>query len=269
MSELGAFCWEDVIVETKDGERFPNLGIKQSKTDALRDGIVRSLVEVDSCLRPVKTFPLWKEMSCDSGNETSNVFVAQLRNRLSGIMKTAALANGVFDSRIDTHSLRAGGATAIYTQGVPLGVIQRWGRWKSLTPHQYLRRDDSALNHLSEIVVRSHGLLECLKLMIKNVKQTRFQDIVTMADKDASIPPKSATLEAAQFLPNGRFRAGGGFNSQSDYSDDLPFSPSDFPPYTASPDGTMQGTRPLTKREKQEKKEKEDSDPNDVNTTKV
>ena len=76
-------------------------------------------------------------------------------------------ANGVFDQRIDTHSLRGGGATALYTQGVPLGVIQRWGRWQSLTFHQYLRHDASALNRLSETFVRSHGLLECLKLMTK------------------------------------------------------------------------------------------------------
>ena len=208
VSELGALFWEDISIETKDGERFLNLGIKQSKTDVLRDGIVRSLIEVDSCIRPLKTFLLWKEMSCDSGNEKSNVFGAQLRNRLSGIMKTAALDKGVFDARIDTHSLRAGGATALYTQGVPLDVIQRWGRWKSLTPHQYLWRDASALNNLSEIVVSSHGLSECLRMVNKNVKQTRFQDSVTMVENDASALPKPTTLGAAQFLPNDRFRAG-------------------------------------------------------------
>ena len=94
-------------------------------------------------------------------------------------MKTAALANGVFDARIDTHSLRAGGATALYTKGVPLDVIQRWGRWESLPFHQYLWRDASALNHLSEIVVRTHGLLECLTLMNKTLNKFVFMIVQT------------------------------------------------------------------------------------------
>ena len=51
------------------------------------------------------------------------------------------MADGVFDRRIDTHILRAGGATAMYTQGAHLDAMHRWGRWKSLAPHQYSRYD--------------------------------------------------------------------------------------------------------------------------------
>ena len=55
-----------------------------------------------------------------------------------------------------------------------------------------------------------------------------------------------------------------------DESDATAFSPSDLPPYTASPTDTMHGTRMLTKREKQEKQEKkEESDQTDRDTTKV
>lgn len=115
------------------------------------------MVEVDSVLRPVKTFLLWTEMPCDSVNEQNTVSGVNLRTRVSSVMKMAA--NGVFGRRIDTHSLRAGGASALYTQGVPFDVIQRWVRWDSLTFHQYLRRDASALNHLSAIAVKPRGLL--------------------------------------------------------------------------------------------------------------
>ena len=114
-------------------------------------------------------------MSCDIANGGTRIFGVNLRTRVSSIMKLDASANGVLDQRIDTHSLRAGGATALYTQGVPLDAIQRRGRWKSLTFHQYLRHGASALNHLSEAVVRSHGLLGCLELTNKPVKKTRFQ----------------------------------------------------------------------------------------------
>ena len=120
ISELEALTWEDIAVETKDNQRFSTLRIRQSKTDVSRDGITRSLVEVDSCLCPVKAFLAWEEMSRDSSNERNTVFGVNLRTRVSAVVKLAALANGVMGNRIDTHSLRPGGATALYTQGIPL-----------------------------------------------------------------------------------------------------------------------------------------------------
>ena len=112
---------------------------KQSKTDVFKDGVLRSLAVVDTVLCPVQTSQTWKRLASNKGGEKSCVIGDRLRDRVSAIMKTAALANGVRDQMIDTHILRAGGATALYTQGVPLDVIQRWGRWVSLTPPpQYL-----------------------------------------------------------------------------------------------------------------------------------
>ena len=99
---------------------------------------------------------------------------ARLRERASSIMEADALANGVHGKRIDTHSPRAGGATALYTQGAPLDVIQRWGRRKSLTFHHYLRRDATALNKLSEVFVKSDGFSKCLRLTNDRPKSVSF-----------------------------------------------------------------------------------------------
>ena len=100
----------------KGGKRYTDVRAKQSKADVFKDGVVRSLVEADSCLCQLKTFLMWKEMSCDSAIGQSNVFGAQLRTRLSGIVKTASLANGVFDSRIDTPKFtRRRGAFFLYS----------------------------------------------------------------------------------------------------------------------------------------------------------
>ena len=269
ISELENLKWGDMSVGIKDGKRYLSIKIKQSKTDVFRDGVVRSLVEVDSVLCPVKTFLEWKEMSYDTNNEKGNVFGINLRARVSAVMKTAALANGVFGQRIDTHSLRAGGATALYTQGVPLDVIQRWGRWKSLTFHQYLWHDATALRHLSEVMVQSSGLIDCLRLMNKTVPKVRFQDTSTMEGKPVT-EGDPVSLPTSLFLPNERYTAGGRKGANMDESDATAFSPSDLPPYTASPTDVMHGTRMLTKREKQEKQEKkEDSDNTDRDTTKV
>lgn len=74
-------------------------------------------------------------------------------------------------------------------------------------------------------------------------------------------------MDTSLFLPNGSFRAGG---FQSGESEGPPFSPSDLPPCTSSPDDIMHGTRKLTKREKREKLEKnEEIDPGDLSNTKV
>ena len=48
-------------------------------------------------------------MAFGEGDEKSCIFGARLMERASEVMKTAALANGVRDQRIDTHNLRAGG----------------------------------------------------------------------------------------------------------------------------------------------------------------
>ena len=86
---------------------------------------------------------------------------ANLRASLSAAMKSAAKANGVSDQRIDTHSMRAGGANALYARGGPIDLIQRWCSWASLTFRQYIWRDSAALNRLSEIAAESHVLLGC------------------------------------------------------------------------------------------------------------
>ena len=41
-------------------------------------------------------------------------------------------------SPFDTHSLRAGGASAAANAGVPDGLFQRHGRWKSISADGYV-----------------------------------------------------------------------------------------------------------------------------------
>ena len=143
---------------------FPPIRTKQSKPDIFRDGILRSMAGIDSSIFPVKPFVGWKTMSFNTGGEQSPILGPKLRGRVSGVMDTAAMANGVVDKSIDARSLSAGGAAAWYTQGHPFDVIQRWGSWKSMTFHQYLRRDATAIGKQPEIADRSHGLLKCHRL---------------------------------------------------------------------------------------------------------
>ena len=132
ISELGALKWEDMAVDSRGGKRFPPIRIKKPTTDIFRGGIARSLAAVDSALCPVETFTTWKEIPRGSGNGENCVSGCNLRTRVSHAMKMEDSPN-VFSIRESIPIAYACGATAMYTQGVPLDVIQRWGRWKSLT----------------------------------------------------------------------------------------------------------------------------------------
>ena len=133
-------------------------------------------------------------MRRDSSTEKNLVFGANSRSRVDAVVKTAAMANGASDQRIYTHSLRAGGATALYTQGVPIDVTQRGGRWESLTPHQYTRRDAESLNRLAEVVAKSHGLSDRLRLLNKNSNQLSLQQ--TPSTMGESMPETSAETQS-------------------------------------------------------------------------
>ena len=262
ISEIEAHRWDDISVDMKNGESYLSIRIRKSKTDIFKDGILRPLIDIDSVLRPSKTFQEWKRMEFMSGGEQSIVFWPRLRERVSAITKTDAMANGVYGKRIDTHSLRSGGATALYSQGVPLGVIQRWGRWKSLTFHQYLWRDAAALDALSEVIVKSRGSIHCLKLMNKEPKSASFQqNSETMVDAKEDVPKADRSVATALFLPNDRFAACSAISDPCAGLDSSVFSASDFTAYTASPSDhvtTFHGSRPLKNQEKIEKREKDE-----------
>ena len=60
------------------------------------------------------------------------------REDLQQILTRAAEACGDDPSRIGSHSLRFGGATALWAATGDSALVQRWGRWKSDAFHGYL-----------------------------------------------------------------------------------------------------------------------------------
>jgi len=61
---------------------------------------------------------------------------------LRSVVKGIALTLGLDPSQYSTHSLRAGGATDLFTQRVPYYVIKKKGRWKSEAALVYYRDDE-------------------------------------------------------------------------------------------------------------------------------
>ena len=57
---------------------------------------------------------------------------------LQAVISRAAVACGDDPSRMGSHSLRFGGATALWAAFRDSALVQRWGRWQSEAFHGYL-----------------------------------------------------------------------------------------------------------------------------------
>jgi len=60
------------------------------------------------------------------------------REEIQHILELGAIALGINAERMGSHSLRIGGATALYHTVQDLEKVKRFGRWKSDAFHGYL-----------------------------------------------------------------------------------------------------------------------------------
>ncbi|KAG2934200.1 hypothetical protein PC110_g14296 [Phytophthora cactorum] len=88
------------------------------------------------------------EALCATG--TGKVLAA---NRLSEVIKNAAVALGSEPSRFGTHSMRSGGATAMFVAGVDRLMIKS-GRWTSDAYERYTRMNDMVSRSLAQQMSR-------------------------------------------------------------------------------------------------------------------
>ncbi|KAE9029503.1 hypothetical protein PR001_g11495 [Phytophthora rubi] len=73
-------------------------------------------------------------------------------------VKQAAQAAGEEPDRYGTHSMRSGGATALFTAGIDRLAIKRFGRWKSDAYERYTRIDGQVLSGLAANLISSNHL---------------------------------------------------------------------------------------------------------------
>ena len=63
------------------------------------------------------------------------------RETLQAVLREAALATGTSPDSIGSHSLRFGGASALWSAYHDTGLVKRWGRWASDSFHTYVWED--------------------------------------------------------------------------------------------------------------------------------
>ena len=83
-------------------------------------------------------------------------------------MKWASAANGIPSAVVNTHSLRAGGATALFAAGLDWISIQRWGRWRSFIFHEYIWHDAGRFLHFGDRIASTSGLNKYLAEVAPN-----------------------------------------------------------------------------------------------------
>ena len=81
------------------------------------------------------------------------------RSRIQELLGMAASACGVDPERMGSHSLRIGGATALYKAGVDVETIKRIGRWSSSAVHSYLWDTHERQRGMAERMVQPDGML--------------------------------------------------------------------------------------------------------------
>ena len=114
------------------------IAIRHSKTDQYNEGNYKTLKAVPVPVCPVKAMARLITLQEWGAGSEERVFGKWLRNRLSAILRLVGSAIGVPASGIGNHSLRPGGATAMWREGYDIEAIKRQGSWKSASSQGYL-----------------------------------------------------------------------------------------------------------------------------------
>ena len=163
---------------------FITIFIRQSKTDRQRRGTFRTSYGADSTLCPVKAAV--RSIAAKRGRYGDNdvLFPERAIGRIRDHLRLAARIFGLPEHRLSCHSIRSGGATSLFVSGIPLSDIQRFGRWRSIVFHEYLRLDDLQYRHLISSIANAEGLTEQLRLAVDSAPQTQFADQMPEGEED-------------------------------------------------------------------------------------
>ncbi|POM81652.1 Hypothetical protein PHPALM_349 [Phytophthora palmivora] len=132
---------------SKDQATFASIRFRGSKIDQVGVGTTRTLERSGS---------RWLSPTLAARELVRHGWRIGLGNEdhlCSTAIKAAAVAVGENPTQNATHSMRSGGATALFSSGVDRLAIKHFGRWKSDAYEQYARIDNVTLTGLAEAVV--------------------------------------------------------------------------------------------------------------------
>jgi len=77
------------------------------------------------------------------------------REEVQAILQIAAEKTGAEPGEYGTHSLRFGGASALWAAFHDTGLVKRWGRWATDCFHTYLWEDRKGAEGIAEAMAAS------------------------------------------------------------------------------------------------------------------
>ncbi|CAK0861117.1 unnamed protein product [Prorocentrum cordatum] len=150
----------------KDGKRVPSfqdademvIYIKGSKTDQLNVGTVRNHYRAGTTLCPIAAMERLQAhhpQRIKGHRGTAAPFPLGVQHFLT----VAGLAAGLSREEIGSHSLRIGGATAMYHVTEDLSRVRQFGRWQSDAFHGYLWESHEPMKGISGKMARDTSSL--------------------------------------------------------------------------------------------------------------
>ena len=146
-----------------------SLHLAGSKTDWLNQGTVRTHGKLDEdhpnvqiCVvrnlqNLFKLYPAkaYKNLNLPFARWENDLLITAFR--VTFLIKTAAKANGLDPNDYTLHSLRSGGATALYRETGDLDLVGRFGRWKGRSIHGYLWESHQMLIGIASMMTKEEG----------------------------------------------------------------------------------------------------------------
>jgi hypothetical protein len=141
--------------------------ITGSKTDQYNVGAVRNHFRSQENVCPVLAAELYERHFPQRlhGSEKHMALMRwtdgepMVREDIQHLLTLAAIAVGVDPARMGSHSLRIGGATAMYHMNHDLEYVKRFGRWKSDCFHRYLWEAHEPPKGIATLMARDRSQL--------------------------------------------------------------------------------------------------------------
>ena len=139
------------------GDGLVTIRIRHRKTDRFNEGDFKTLKSTDCSICHLKAVATIITSTQRPGDSEERSFGQWARTRLCALLRIAGPIVGVQASRLGNRSLRSGGATATWQAGYEVGVIERWGRWRSASSQGYLWGDYRILSTIGRNMMAMRG----------------------------------------------------------------------------------------------------------------
>ena len=97
---------------------------------------------------------------------------------ITATLRAAAFKQGNCSNSYSLHSLRAGGATALYRSTRDIELVARFGRWRTASISSYLWESDQAMAGLSTLMLTGGHTLH----LSTKIQHTRTENLLLGPD---------------------------------------------------------------------------------------